>query len=319
MSKYKRLTLNQRYLIFGYLAANISNIEIAILIGKDPTTIGREIKRNSINGKYEPEKAEKLADFRKRNSHKQTKITEEMEETITDMLETNQTSPEGISGWCKENKVNMVTFPRIYEFIKTDKNSGGTLYQHLRRGNKKIKPHGSIEKRGQIKNRVSIDERPAIVNEKNRIGDLEGDTVIGADNKGVIITIADRSSMTVFIIKVPSRHAKIVADAIIKTLKPFAPYLHTITFDNGKEFADHERIARELGIKVYFAHPYKSCERGLNENLNGQIRQYLPKKTNFENVTDDKIQEIIYKLNTRPRKTLGFSCPAAVFDRGLNR
>ena len=319
MKEYKHLTLDQRYQIYGLMKARVAKSEIANEVGVHIKTITEELKRCGSPMNYDPEKAQRDADFKKKHSHKHTKMTEKMKEIIIGMLEKNQSSPEEISGWCKANGVDMVSHPVIYEFIRADAENGGKLYLHLRRKHKKIKRHGSHKNVGQIKDRVSIEERPAIVDEKIRIGDLEGDTVIGSNHKGVIITVNDRKTMTVFIAKVPSKNAKIVADAMIKELKPFAPYLHTLTLDNGKEFADHKRIAQELGIDIYFAHPYSSYERGLNENSNGLIRQYLPKGTSFENISEEEIREIVYKLNTRPRKKLGFSCPAAAFDKELNR
>jgi Transposase and inactivated derivatives, IS30 family len=317
--KNKQLTLKERYHIYGLIEAGNTKSAIAKKIGVPRSTITYEMKRCNGPGNYDPEKAEKDADFKKRNSHKRSKITYEMKEIIIEKLENEQWSPEEIYGWCKMNGIDMVSHQTIYEFVRLDEENGGKLYKHLRRGHRKIKKHGSLETRGQIKNRTLIEERPAIVDLKVRTGDLEGDTIVGANHKGVMVTINDRKSKSVLIAKSPSKNAKIVADVIIKLLKPFAQNLHTLTLDNGKEFADHERISQVLGIKIFFAHPYSSWERGLNENSNGLIRQYWPKGTSFETITDREIQDVMYKLNTRPRKTLGFASPAAAFDRGLSR
>jgi len=317
--KNKQLTLEIRYQIGGLIKAGLTKSAIAIEIGVHKSTITYELKRCNGPGNYDPEKAQKDADFKKRNSHKRSKITDEMKEIIIEKLENKQWSPEEIYGWCKINRIDMVSHQTIYEFVRVDEESGGKLYKHLRRGHRKIKKHGSLETRGQIKNRTSIDERPAIVDLKVRSGDLEGDTIVGANHKGVMVTINDRRSKSVLIAKSQSKNAKVVADIIIKLLKPFASKLHTLTLDNGKEFADHERISQALGIKIFFAHPYSSWERGLNENSNGLIRQYWPKGTSFENITEREIQNVMNKLNTRPRKTLGYASPAAVFDRELSR
>lgn len=317
--KNKQLTLEIRYQIGGLIKAGFTQSAVAIEIGVHKSTITYEMKRCNGPGNYDPEKAQKDADFKKKNSHKHLKITDEMKKIIIEMLEKNESSPEEISGTCKNNGIDMVSYPIIYNFIRVDAENGGKLYKHLRHGHKKIKKHGLQENRGQIKDRTSIESRPEIVDQKSRIGDLEGDTIIGKNHKGVMVTINDRKSKCVFIGKAPSKNAKIVADTIIKLLKPFAPKLHTLTLDNGKEFADHKRIAQALGIEIYFAHPYSSWERGLNENSNGLIRQYWQKGTSFENISEQEIQDVIYRLNTRPRKNLGFDCPAAVFDRELNR
>ena len=187
------------------------------------------------------------------------------------------------------------------------------MYTHLCQSNKKRKKqYGSRDKRGQIRNRVSIDESPAIVAEKTRIGDWEIDTVIGQNHPGALVTIVDRVSKFTLIKKVDSKHAEVVTAATIILLQPYLDKA-LITADNGKEFARHETIKERLNIDVYFAHPYHSWERGLNENTNGLIRQYFTKGSSFENITDDEVAAVMNKLNHRPRKTLHFKTPHAVF------
>lgn len=204
--------------------------------------------------------------------------------------------------------------PCGYQHIWTDKRHGGTLYLHLRQSHKKRKKqYGSKDKRGQIRNRVSIDERPAIVEEKTRIGDWEIDTVIGQNHQGALVTIVDRVSKFTLIKKVDSKHAEVVTEATIILLKPYLDKALTITADNGKEFAGHETIKAHLNADVYFAHPYHSWERGLNENTNGLIRQYFTKGSSFEDITDADVEAVMHKLNHRPRKTLNYKTPHAVF------
>jgi len=164
-----------------------------------------------------------------------------------------------------------------------------------------------------IVNRAMIDERPKIVEEKNRIGDIEIDTVIGKDHIGALVTVVDRKSKFTLIKKVETKQADEVTKALIEMLTPLKPILKTITSDNGKEFAYHERVSTELQADFYFAHPYHSWERGLNEHTNGLIRQYLPKKTDFKQVSKEDIITIQNKLNHRPRKVLGFRTPYEVF------
>ncbi|MCK5893789.1 MAG: IS30 family transposase [Endozoicomonadaceae bacterium] len=159
---------------------------------------------------------------------------------------------------------------------------------------------------------VSIDERPPIVDEKIRIGDWEADTVIGKGHKGVLVTLADRVSKKTLIAHVASKHEEGVKDAIIKLLQAEKEHLHTITFDNGKEFAYHAKIQEALGSDNYFAHPYHSWERGLNENHNGLIRQYLPKGMELDKVADEEVSLIQNKLNNRPRKLLNYKTPNEV-------
>jgi len=218
------------------------------------------------------------------------------------------------TGQLKEELGILISHERIYQHIWTDKRHGGTLYKHLRQSNKKRKKqYGSKDKRGQIRNRVSIDERPTIVAEKTRIGDWEIDTVIGQNHQGALVTIVDRVSKFTLIKKVDSKHAEVVTAATITLLQPYLDKTLTITADNGKEFAGHETIKEQLNADVYFAHPYHSWERGLNENTNGLIRQYFTKGSSFENITDDEVEAVMNKLNHRPRKTLKFKTPHKVF------
>ena len=148
-----------------------------------------------------------------------------------------------------------------------------------------------------------------IVDKKTRIGDWEGDTVIGKNHKGALVTLVDRVSKVTLIAKVSSKEADGVTDATIKMLGPYANFVRTITFDNGKEFSGHEIIAKRLAAKVYFAHPYSSWERGLNENTNGLIRQYVPKGSSFDALTHDDVHRVSIRLNNRPRKSLGYLTP----------
>ena len=160
---------------------------------------------------------------------------------------------------------------------------------------------------------MSIEERPKIVDKKVRFGDLEIDTVIGKNHKGAILTITDRVSLMEWMVKLSGKNAEELANEAVKILKPFENHLHTITSDNGKEFAEHRKISKNLGIDFYFAHPYKSCERGCNENANRLIRQNIPKETDFETVDIEYVHWIQHKLNSRPRKKLGFLTPYEYF------
>ena len=213
----------------------------------------------------------------------------------------------------------MISHEIIYKYIKTDRKNGGSLYKHLRCAKKRRKKYGSKDKRGQIKNRVSIEERPEYVNNRERLGDWEADLIIGKDNKGVIVTLVERVTGLLLMDYVESKNADKVSDAIISLLASFACYVHTITFDNGKEFARHEKIAKALNAKMYFAHPYSSWERGTNENTNGLVRQYFPKKSNFEKISERGIAKVISSLNLRPRKRLGFASPAQAFAERSSR
>jgi IS30 family transposase len=199
------------------------------------------------------------------------------------------------------------------------KKAKGSLFTHLRRKGRKYRKRGSAkDNRGIIKNRVDISQRPAIVNEKIRLGDLEIDTIIGKNHQGAILTINDRVSSYVWMAKLSGKNADELAMKAVEILQPHAHRIHTITGDNGKEFADHKKIAQQIGIDFYFAKPYHSWERGANENTNGLIRQYFPKGSSFESITDKQIQYVQHKLNNRPRKKLGFLSPTEFLSLKLS-
>jgi IS30 family transposase len=188
------------------------------------------------------------------------------------------------------------------------------LYTHLRVASKPYrKRYGSNDRRGKLKNRVSIDERPAVVDRGNRVGDWEGDTVIGKGRKGALLTMVERKTLYTVIVRLTGKKSDLLADAAVAHMAHLKDRVKTITFDNGLEFAGHEEIAKGLAADVYFAHPYASWERGINENTNGLIRQYFPKGTDFSKVTDEQVQFVMDRLNSRPRATRGGRSPNELF------
>jgi IS30 family transposase len=174
------------------------------------------------------------------------------------------------------------------------------------------KRYGGRERRGTVPNQVSIEQRPAIVGAREWFGDWEADLVIGAGQQQALVTINERKSRSL-IGHVTRKTAQAVSDAMVSLLMPFADLVHTLTTDNGKKFAQHECIASELGADFFFAHPYGSWERCANENMNGLIRQFFPKKMSFDSITPEEITFAVNKLNHRPRKCLGFRTPHEVF------
>ena len=229
-------------------------------------------------------------------------------------------SPEQISGRMKLDTGVSVVHETIYRYIYANKKNGGKLYTYLRHKNKKYHCRSNdYRSRGTIIDRVMIDKRPKIVEKKNRIGDLEIDTVVGKNHKGFLVTVVDRKSKFTLIKNVPSKEAQVVTDALIEMIQPIKEITHTITSDNGKEFAYHEKVSKALDTKFYFCNPYHSWERGLNEHTNGLIRQYLPKKSTFLNVSKDEIIMIQDRLNHRPRKVLSYKTPYEVFFSEMSR
>jgi len=312
---YKHLTLEERYQIAAYLKAGFSKQTIADYLNRHVSTIKREVKHNTGLRGYRPKQAHRLAQNRHKDKPKAIKMTIELCSQLSRLIR-EQWAPEQIQGRMKLKGYETVCPATLYSFIKYDKASGGDLYKNLRHKTYK-KRSPSTDNRGKIRNTISIDDRPEIVDEKSRLGDWEADTVIGKGHRGVLVTLTERYSKLNLIAHVKSKHAELVTQAIINLLEPYKEKLHTITFDNGKEFAYHATIKEELQVDTYFAHPYSSWERGLNENHNGLIRQYLPKGEPLDTVTKSQVTEIQNKLNDRPRKLLGFKTPSEVYQEML--
>ena len=312
MKQYKQLTSGQRYQIYGLKQAGLDQTEIAQNIGVNKSTISREFRRNKGQRGWRPKQAQSLRDERRQAciNGKQFSSNEwaEVERLIREDL-----SPEQAANRLKLEGELQISHEAIYQHVYADKRDGGDLCKHLRSQKPRRKRYASgQERRGMIKNRISIDERPEIVDQKTRIGDWEGDTVIGKNHQGGLVTLAERKSRYVLAGHVSSKHAEGVTAVITRLLSPHKKNCHTITFDNGKEFAEHESIAAELQASIYFAHPYHSWERGLNENSNGLLRQYFPKGMELINVTEEQVQKAVDRLNHRPRKVLGFKSPHEV-------
>lgn len=315
MNQKRHLTPEQRYVIeMGQRIGN-SKRKTALMIGVHPSTVSREIARNgSLKGIYLSEKAQLLSVKRAKTSHVSTRIDAKTWSGIEACILEGH-SPEQIS--CRLEKALGVTVSheRIYTYISRDAKLGGTLYKHLRQSHRKrkLRVPKKPDRRGQIKNRIGIEERPIEVEMRNRIGDWEVDTIIGRGSKASLVTAVERCSLATKIFRVPNREAPLVSAALIGGLYPFKKRVYTITADNGKEFAGHGDIAHDLKADFFFARPYCSWERGSNENTNGLIRQYVPKRTVLSKVTKADISEIEWKINNRPRKSLGYRTAAEIF------
>jgi IS30 family transposase len=293
------------------MKADWSQQNIAAEIGVHPSTISRELSRNSGRRGYRPKQAQEKALARK-EQHVHARISPQTWRLIERCVRLDW-SPEQISGWLSKERQQSVSHERIYQYIYADKQRGGTLHQHLRCRKQRRKRYGSYERRGQIKGRRSISERPAVVAHRRRIGDWEADTIIGQNHQQAIVSVVERKSKLTLLKRVAHRTAAAVEQALAELLQPLQKRCHTITSDNGKEFANHQAIASNLQLDFYFAHPYASWERGLNENTNGLVRQYFPKKSSFSKITDRDVQKVMDRLNNRPRKRLGFKTPNQVF------
>ena len=318
--KMKHLSEGQRYQISALIRAHHTKSEIAGIVGVHKSTITRELKRNSYMGtkNYYPEYAQRKADQRRRicsHNYKKT-VPRLVFDTARKFIVEEQYSPEQVVGYCRLHGIRMCSHETLYKWIWADKRRGGTLYKSLRRYGKKYKKRGAVNNsRGLIPNAVDISERPTIVDERSRFGDFEVDTIIGSTQRQHILTIVERKVGLLFMARLKRPTAQEAADKLIRILSPLAKegYVKTITSDNGKQFAHHEKVASNLGTHFYFARPYHSWERGTNENTNGLIRQYIPKGRNFDDYSDDELNEIQSRLNSRPRKRLGYSTPIELF------
>lgn len=312
MKHYKHLTQEQRYQISSLLKTGISQNEISRIVGVNKSTISRELNRNTGKRGYRPKQAQHFALNRKANNS----------QSITDfgwayinMLLAKKFSPEQITGRLRYlGWQDVPSHERIYQHIYADKKAGGKLYKHLR-CQKTYRKRGlsNHDRRGQLVERIDIEYRPTVADNRQRLGDYEGDTVVGKGHKGVLVTLVDRTTRETKIRALPNRKANKVAQACIEMLRLEKP--QSITFDNGKEFAQHREIAATLKADIYFAKPYHSWERGTNENTNGLIRQFLPKSLALDDLSEEIVQAIEDNLNNRPRKILGYQTPLEVKSR----
>lgn len=311
---YTHLTSEERHYIEKRHKMQDSTTTIALALGRSQSSISRELGRNCGQRGYRHRQAHGKAQQRHVDKPKAVKLTLALVDSLERLLE-RQWSPEQISGRLQAEGKSTVCHETIYQHVLKDKRAGGKLYLNLRRHSKKYrKRYGSNT--GSVKgipNRVDIDERPPVANQRERLGDWEADTMIGKGHKGALVTLDERKSKLRLAFPVANKTAEAVTGSIITLLGGFKDWVHTLTFDNGKEFAKHEEVAQAIECRTYFAKPYHSWERGQNENANGLLRQYFPKAMGLLDVTTRQVFEAVHKLNNRPRKRLGFKTPYEVF------
>ena len=310
----KQINEVKRYQMESILKAGKSKDYIAGELKVHRSSIYREVKRNALKrGGYNAKRAQMLYDEKKERFARKRSFGQSVESKVRKYIEDEQWSPKQIVGYCDKNKITMVSHERIYQFVREDKTNGGALYKNLRHRLKHRKrPVGG--KKTTIKDRVSIDERTEIINNKERFGDWEIDTIIGKYQKGAIVTIVERKT-AFFLMKrlTLGKNAEDLAKTVVDMLLPYKKSVFSITSDNGTEFAAHKIIAGKLDSLFFFAHPYSSWERGLSEYTNKLIRQYVPKKSNFDNFDNQYLSDIHHKINRRPRENLSFDSPKSIF------
>ena len=309
---YRQLTQEQRYQIGACLRMGMKRSEIAGEIEVHRSTVTREIKRNSTPYRYNPSRAIRMA--RERQEQKRKYRIDKVTWAMVEKLLKLEWSPEQISKRLEVEGLPKVSHETIYRHIYQNKHEGGDLYVFLRRRHRYRKRIHKYCSRKGWNSRRPISERPAIVETRERLGDWEADTIIGRENKGGIISLVERRSRYCLLQKVSTKSAQTVAEAICASLLPVKDKVFTITSDNGIEFTRHQTIAKVLDADFFFADPYSSWQRGTIENTNGLVRQYFPKRSAFDTVSDADIAFATDRLNNRPRKALAFRTPNEVFN-----
>jgi len=313
-AKFTQLTDEERIEIYALLKAKISKREIARRLKRDPKTIREEVARNAGLRGYRAKQAHAKALERRKKPRRSSKMAPPVVAFVEAKLR-EDLSPEQIAAVMPEEILTSVSHETIYQHILTDQKNGGDLWRHLRliARKKRRKRYGKKDTRGRIPGRVDIEDRPAEVEQRNRIGHWEADLVSGKNHRGFLVTLVERTSRFVLVGHVPHKNAEAVTAEITRVLQPHAELVQTLTFDNGREFAGHETLAQTLQCQTYFAKPYHSWERGTNENTNGLLRQYFPKAMDLRDVPQSDLNFAMQRLNNRPRKVLGFLTPAKVF------
>lgn len=322
MKKYKQLTVEQRYQIEAFIQAGFNQTKIANQLGVHRSTICRELKRSIPkrgrgSGKYCASNAERKTRNRHKEKHKKVLLTFDLKRVIFDKMTLDKWSPELISKrWKLEGKTT-VSHETIYKWIWESKHTNKkenrpfkTLYRELKHGKRRQKRGNIKDTRGAILSRNHISERPTVVEQRKRIGDLEADLMMGKDHKSALLVLTDRTTLITMIDKLEGKTSSEVTYKIIERLSRFnSSYIKTITFDNGKEFAGHDQIAEKFNVKTYFTTPYTSQEKGTVENRIGVIRRFFPKKTDLRNITNKEIKQVELSINNRPIRKFNYLSP----------
>ena len=318
----RHLTLVERVKIQTYREQEMSPTRIALNLGRSVTTIRRELERNRTARGYDAEQAQHMYTQRRQPCRPANKLDYEPLRTyVIEKIRDQEWTPEQVAGRlpgdCPDDPRMRVSHEAIYQAIYAQDSLRFLIaFLPQARPKRRKRGQGKTRRGPSIPNRVGIDQRPKEVDSRTTHGHWEGDTVMGKNNDGFIVTLVERTSRLLYAVKTQTKQACEVAQAVIETLLDCpASWLKTLTFDNGTEFAHHERIAEALPLDVYFADPYASYQRGTNENTNGLIRRYLPKGSSFVALTQRQLDSIVEQINNRPRKCLGYRTPNEVFQQ----
>jgi len=308
-----RLNQEERYLIHAHRRAGFSMRDIAQTLGRAASTVSRELRRNGDVTGYDPERAQRKSWQRRSQASRRPRIDADRINRIEALL-AKDLSPEQIAG-----STGLASHEWIYRHVYADQKRGGSLFRQLRKRRRHRHRRGLRDGRGQLLHRRHWSERPAIVETRARLGDWELDTIRASRGKAVVVSMTERVSRVHLLAHSPDGTAENVTRAIVGRLGKLRAHVHTLTSDNGKEFAHHQIIARALKADFFFADPHSPWQRGSNENANGLVRQYLPRSRDLSTVTRDELSQIETRLYTRPRKTLGFKTPLDVFEDFVSR
>ena len=310
---YQQLTQDERYMIGQLRRQGLGLSEMARLMSRQRSTIWRELKRNMIQTRhglgYCVSKAQEQRNGRLRRSRRGPQHSPEDYALVRRLL-LQQWSPEQIAGTLRRLNELQISHQTIYRYMRRDWRTGGVLWQELRRRYKRRKHHYGLEKRGRLQGKPTIEDRPEGVETRQELGHYEGDTVHGASwEKTCVVTLVERATGYVLVGKSPDKTVKSVNKVLIRLLNESPLPVRTLTLDNGTEFHGYREVEEATGVQIYFARPHHPWQRGCNENANGLLRQYWPKRTSMAHLTQRKCQHIAHKLNTRPRKRYGYLSP----------
>jgi IS30 family transposase len=313
---YRQLSPEERYMLAALRRQGLNQAEIARTLGRHRSTVCREVRRNSTraDGHYRPFTAQERTNGRRSRSRRNLRFSAE-DFALIDELLCRQWSPEQVAGYLRRAGRLSISHETIYRHVWRDKKRGGALHTHLRGARKRRrKRYGAYDSRGRLAGKRMISERPEEVETRGRVGHWEADTVAGSGGKDCVVTLVERRTGLVLVGKLKDRTAGSLSRRVIRLIRGHGGAFETVTADNGTEFHDYKRVERMTGASFYFARPYHSWERGSNENANGLLRQYLPKGQSMAGLSQKQCNAISRKLNTRPRKRLGFRTPLECFN-----
>jgi IS30 family transposase len=313
---YRQITSPERYLISTLRQWGFTLGQTAAVLGRHRSSISREIRRNATraDGAYRPFTASERARGRRSRARRHSHFTAAQWRLVHRWLR-KQWSPEQIAGRLRRDGAWTISHETIYTHIWADKARGGSLFRDLRGATKhRRKRHGTYDSRGRLAGKRTIAERPAVVERRTTVGHWEVDTLVGTGAPDCVATLVERKTGYAMLGKLRNRTSRGMTRRLRRLIRRAPDKFKTATADNGTEFHDYRAVERTTGLRFYFATPYHSWERGSNENLNGLLRQYLPKCTNLATLTQRQCDALAHRLNSRPRKRLGYRTPAECFD-----